>query len=369
MRRVMGTDSHAIHLLPIIIIHIGEAWGKLKFMKKFIAFCVSILAFSASTVAAQNLSVIANGAELRFIPKDLVLPQSHTIFYEKEDEDGEYASCVLLDDSFQEVKIMDYVSLGTIREGQVREYLRPVWTGDTLNTSKQWEKEENWYEWENTPLDVYFYDAVSNCKHDDGYPFTQGIFNSDEKYEFIIATREIRSETTEEDRDRDGEIDYKYTEYYSIITGFRVVDEQGTVLNSITLPSGNWHYFENIDLWKTSTGYYLAFHGNDNEDESVGITIIYKVDSGSASIKEVNVFEGAMIVKPNITSKSMPVTVYLNENENIDMINIYDTMGRNIMSVPTYGEKKIQIGTSSLNKGMYVVKASNGNEACKIIIR
>ena len=62
---------------------------------------------------------------------------------------------------------------------------------------------------------------------------TQTLFNTDEKYEFLMPLYSSTIETGEDDRDGDGVVDFRYTSTNNSIIGFQIVSEDGTVLQTV----------------------------------------------------------------------------------------------------------------------------------------
>lgn len=346
--------------------------GKHYIMKQLMILCSCAMVLSGGRVAAQSFSMVTECHDyLRSIPKELVSSQSPRIFSESYDE-STGAKFVFLDDTFQTAKTLENISFGSRNSVTVIERLDSIWNAATQSFTREWVELQRYVDEEvNTPVDIDYYNVGFQQEYNggEGYPFTQTVFNTDENYEFVYPDYKQSTYVEERDRDGDGEIDYRETWTENHIVGFKIVNDKGVLLSSVTLPASDWDFSEGIDLWQTSSGFYMAFYAGSRSSQYENKTVIYKVEPESASVKMVNSFEGKMKVSPNVTKRSMPVTVYLNKDEDIDAISVFDTMGRKVMTVPTHGEKQIQLATSALRKGMYIVKASDGNEACKIIIR
>jgi hypothetical protein len=95
---------------------------------------------------------------------------------------------------------------------------------------------------------------------------TQTIFNSDDKYEYLMPVFTIKNESNEEDRDGDGEIDLKDTWTNAVMTGIQVVSETGTVIQAINFPNGFKSYSDSkndVDLIKINGKLYISISGYD----------------------------------------------------------------------------------------------------------
>lgn len=109
---------------------------------------------------------------------------------------------------------------------------------------------------------------------------SQTIFNSDDKYEYLMPVISIVNDSFEEDRDGDGVIDYRGSGTTPKMTGIKVVSESGEVLQTINFPDGFTSYSSNGDLMKINNKLYLRIGGNANGSNAALICSIGTAESG-----------------------------------------------------------------------------------------
>jgi len=274
---------------------------------------VTGLAALASTigVSATELNQVASWdfQDIRFLGSEVVSEGSPKM-YIREAPMGDTETFILLNDNFQEVKrvCVPYKGLTSLRF-----------------------------------YDLDFGDAERHCY------LTQNVFNDDDNYEYVVSIMEDPNVIS------------------ANVTGYKIVNENGELLMTITPPEGRKFYAR---LVKTDMGFYFVAEGSSNENKP--ISFIYKIDKASSSVQQVSSFTGRMDVSPRMAVNQTPVTVTLDENASYVSIDLIDMAGHIVQSIPVNDEKTISIDTSWLPRGVYIVKASGNEqsqETCKIIIR
>lgn len=200
---------------------------------------------------------------------------------------------------------------------------------------------------------------------------SQTLFNDDDKYEYIVPiVGESVSWLSERDRDGDDEIDC-YEKYYGYATsGFNVVSEDGTILNTVKYDggfvlqyeSGNYFIYlvEINDKFHIITEGYIIDENNFTKREAV---LIYELDKQSNSIKKVATHVG-MVVHPTIASETEQITVDLSDENDANEIVIVGVSGQIVKRIPIQnGQKKITFNAQGLNKGLNVVNTRGGKES------
>lgn len=111
---------------------------------------------------------------------------------------------------------------------------------------------------------------------------SQTIFNSDDKYEYLMPVISIVDGSFEEDRDGDGEIDWRRTGATAQMTGFKVMSETGDVLQTVSFPDGyTSSNSEGEDLMKINNKLYLEFSVRDaNNSYATLLCLIGTAESG-----------------------------------------------------------------------------------------
>ena len=126
---------------------------------------------------------------------------------------------------------------------------------------------------------LYFEDYDNNTHPDQGFYLSQTLFNTDEKFEYVVPIYEsIERIQDEYDRDGDGEIDSRQVCHEQQSTGFKVVSEDGTVLQTIS-GTGSIHWGEG-GIIKLNNKVYLVMEDGDE-------TVFYKIDQQSTSVTRV----------------------------------------------------------------------------------
>jgi len=150
------------------------------------------------------------------------------------------------------------------------------------NKTDEWETID---EWESSytvnlnylpTIDTYE-DYDNNIFLEEGFKFTQTLFNTDEKYEYIIPLYE-EGESIEEYQDKVGN-DMRRVTSGAINKGLKVVNEDGTTVCTLN-GSFNVSNYEDFDLIKIVDKTYLVF-------KDYSYNTWYLIDQQSSSIESV----------------------------------------------------------------------------------
>lgn len=205
---------------------------------------------------------------------------------------------------------------------------------------------------------------------------TQTLFNDDLLYEFIVPEYKQTSEIVgESDENGDGIIDYRIKQYRNSIESLKIVNENGSTLATLTPPAGLSLGFYNSSLYisirRNKNATFLIFEANNAEGKYV--SVIYKINTKTSSVNFVKAVEHGMTVRPTMQRRSEPVTVSLDEAAGFTTLQVVDSAGMTVLSMPVENRSAVELATDSLRRGMYIVRASDSNgkqqETCKIIIR
>jgi len=130
-------------------------------------------------------------------------------------------------------------------------------------------------------MSLYLNDFDQSCDDFRTIYLTQTLFNTDEKYEFLMPLYSSTIETGEDDRDGDGVVDFRYTSTNNSIIGFQIVSEDGTVLQTVNF-DGDFTLPDNgkgdVDLLKIHSKLYLCFNGYTS-------CLLYSIDSATSSVR------------------------------------------------------------------------------------
>lgn len=318
--------------------------------------------------------------DFRYIPKHLT-SDGKTILYSMDGEDDETGITFnILDENFDEVKTFKSSSTMYFHEIIKRrmfvenyldtgEFLGEGYTGD-------WVTERDYDLYCSSCIRPCIYN-LDNSTFDEGqHPLSQTLFNNDDKYEYLEVVFKQCTEKEENDRDFDGMIDEEITNIYNKIIGFKIVQDDGTVLQTINIEPYNlyvgnepsYRFREHMYLYtingKNYFGYFdedYTFYSINNDGGSSGI--IHKVGS---PIK--------VSVRPTIVNRNEPISVALDgDNAESSRVTVNDASGRTVYrtTIPA-GQKQTNIDTSKFGNGLNVVTVQrNGSkvDSHKVIVK
>lgn len=246
---------------------------------------------------------------------------------------------------------------------KVRLYYKASYTGDWELT----EERSNDYNTGEAFDDLSYYNYDNYGGDNTRTYLTQTLFNTDDKYEYIRKNYEEVTETWDErDYDDDGEIDYRVIRYNYQMKSFSIVQEDGTVLQTIPGTS-------TPDLMQINDKRYLVVE-NEEENANGGYVYTYTyylIDSKSNQIKRMDI-EMPMSVRPSVTDRNGQVTVELGEQSDAKEIWVVNGAGQTVKRIPVEkGQKQVVFSANGLNKGVNVVHASgrNAQASRKIVVK
>lgn len=196
---------------------------------------------------------------------------------------------------------------------------------------------------------------------------TQTLFNNDEKWEFVRpiyeeAIYEDYYYDSEQDRDGDGEIDYKLTRYRNKIVGYQIVSEDGNVLATLDVEENDYC---NLAILMWDEDVYLAtiiekkVESDDEEDyydRYETYMVLYTIDKNTTNISKINATAPAMRVSPALANRNSTINVTLDGEaatrggEHI----ITDSNGRTIgRSRVEAGQTNVPVTTNRMGSGVY----------------
>ncbi|MDE5999911.1 MAG: hypothetical protein K2H04_07570, partial [Bacteroidaceae bacterium] len=126
---------------------------------------------------------------------------------------------------------------------------------------------------------VSMYDYDNNSYPDEPIVFTQTLFNTDEKFEYIESMYEATEVIYEYDRDYDGEPDQREIYHGWKSVGFRIMSEDGKVLQTISCDDASSN---DRCIYKLNDKLYLVMYNYDAEE-----TVFYKIDQQTTSVNRV----------------------------------------------------------------------------------
>ncbi len=211
---------------------------------------------------------------------------------------------------------------------------------------------------------IDWYDLQGNSLYDDAeLSITQTLFNTDDKYEYVRGIYQQTTDTYEEDRDDDGEVDMITTYYDSEMVGFEIVNTDGDVLQSISTKSPivdcnfslltiNDKCYWVLEDYYTSESYWYALNSGSN----TGLTMVQTP------------FD--MRVSPTMARRSQSITIETSDELKNRVVNIVDASGKSVWrQIIPAGQKSIRVNASKLSKGLNVVNVDGKKEqSVKVIV-
>ena len=209
---------------------------------------------------------------------------------------------------------------------------------------------------------------------------TQTLFNNDAKWEFLRKVYEEcivenNWETYEEDRDEDGEIDYKRTRYENKVKGYEIVSEDGTVLATIDAPlSDDKNPDVNLLLWGEDAFLALTTWKYMEEDDTEYLTTIYSIDKNKTRVTKV-ASAPVMRVSPTVANRNSTINVTLGGEtaKNGGELIITDSNGRTIgRSRVEAGQTSVPVTTDRMGSGVYNITLTEKGqkvENARIIVK
>ena len=164
--------------------------------------------------------------------------------------------------------------------------------------------------------------------------------------------------------------DYGFTA--DVTVGLNIVSEDGTILQTLTLPEGRKGSFY-PEICKIGKYYYLAFGEFQDKDGECYVDF-YKINKDASDPSKVSISTEPkrMSVSPRMVGRNEDITVAA-ETEDLRDVVVTDASGRRVYSTRVGdGQRAVRINANRLSPGMNVVnvKDANGkNEDFKVIVK
>ena len=202
---------------------------------------------------------------------------------------------------------------------------------------------------------------IPASSYDMDLAFTQTLFNNDEKYELLVNKYVIKAgEPDERDRDGDGEIDYRETNYRAVSDSWEIVSEDGTTLFSQKVED---NYYGDFVIYKFKGSFYLC---DENQ--------LYRIDKGSSSLQKVAMPVG-MKMFPTIARPSDEITIEFEASADnaVRTLSVTDAAGRTVEQRTVAPDAtRIAVSARRLHAGTYIFTLTeNGKQVDngKIIVK
>lgn len=212
------------------------------------------------------------------------------------------------------------------------------------------------------PCEMYFMDYDILVLEEARYLFSQTLFNNDADWEYLkwYGTADT--------------IWYEWGGYHidTRVNRLAVMKYNGEELFSIYATEG-WNLERYAIAIKWGGEYFLAVteYQDTDEDYYGWRRVFYRIDRSSQKITRV---EGNLPISafPSVADRSQTITVELGEGTNASEVQVINTLGQVVKTVPVQaGQRKVQLRASDLNSGMHILgtRTREGKGACKIIVK
>lgn len=185
------------------------------------------------------------------------------------------------------------------------------------------------------------------------------MFNDDDAYEYIMPLRE--TVVTEEE---------SYTSKTTRITGFSIMSENGTALQTVNFNDGDDYQECDFNLYKLGRNVYLVAEPYTGSPEDK--LYLYRVTPTSTGVNSLTAVM-TVNVSPRMADRSESFTVDLGQGGNAARtVTVTNAAGQTVwrQTVPA-GQTQVTISAARLGKGLNVVNVSGGKqkESCKVIVK
>ena len=304
---------------------------------------------------------------IRYVPEEFSYNNKATFF---DWEDDDYSIVTIYNDDIQKVKTFNVNNGEHGRKYQVikerKATAEGVYNGEWIDYTKEGSLPD--------VTRIVFHDTSNGINEDNRIFYTQTLFNSDEKYEYIQDVfGEYKTTVTERDRDGDGDTDYIETEYSGIQIGFDVKNEDGDIVCSLRPRLSEGYSVSDLILLKIKGKIYLILESYKEDDYDAPTEFsFFLITPGESSVQQV----GEPIrtsVFPTMPRRDEMVTVELDDAADAQReIVVTNAQGQTVYKQRVaQGEKRVQINSGRLSHGLNIVtvKGDNSQQSCKVIVR
>ena len=248
-------------------------------MKK--VFVMLFLALGASAAMAQSQKLFNGRTHFRATLPEFSYNGKAQMFIDEMDENGKQKFTFYSDDFTKEGELtINPVEYEFYHKHEERAFVDGKYTG-------AWEvKEEINDKGFSGVFNLHLNDFDQSCDDFRNIFLTQTLFNTDDKYEYLLPIISPNNGGQEEDRDRDGQVDLKFTWTDAVVTGFKVVSETGNVLQTINFENGfhttDTYSTTDVDLLRINGKLYLCIDGYIDDSDAV---LLYSIESTTNGVR------------------------------------------------------------------------------------
>jgi len=252
-------------------------------MKKL--FVLLFLAAGASVAMAQSQKVISGSTSFNATLAEFSYNGKAQIYTKSDKHDNGKLTFTFYSDDFTK---QGELTINPVEYEYYNKYEERAWKDGGYKGEWQVVNEDNGKSYADI-IKLYLEDFDQSCDDFRNIYLSQTIFNSDDKYEYLMPVITTESESDQGDRDGDGNIDYRNTWTNAIMTGIQVVSETGAVIQTINFPNGfkSSNYSKNgADLIKINGKLYLSIEGKDaNDSDAILLCSIGTTSGGGTSTR------------------------------------------------------------------------------------
>lgn len=330
---------------------------------KTIKFLLASLLVAPAQMFAQHVTVVSDEFALSVIPGIFTsdsAPKIHDARNIYSFEEGDNNTINVYNDEFESIATINY-NTETYVSYQILLLNGTDWVVDSERYN-----DVSWI-----PLE--FLDLNSGTMlGDEKYTLlTQTLFNSDEKFEYILPKYRLVEEVEEYDETGDNNVDVKYIYNRIYTSGIEVVSQDGDVVYSFDFGK---EYDDEISikvlLWGDKT--YLCV-GNKKDYDTCDMYLLKRENSNVSLVKTKEL--KALKLFPSVAKKESMVTIDLGDKtaDNGGMILVTDVNGRTMYTKRVEaGETSLKLPVNGLASGLYVVSLrtpENSFEAAKLVVK
>lgn len=251
-------------------------------MKK--VFIMLFLAVGTSVAMAQSQKVLRGTTHFSATLAEFSYNGKAQI-YIKEDDLGSGVSnkqtFIFYDDDFTK---QNELTIYPVEFELYHKFEYRIWDGDGFKGA--WKVDDNQWQELACIIPMNLNDFDQSCDDFRKVYLSQTIFNTDDKYEYLLPIISTNNKSHEEDRDGDGQIDMKEAWSNANVTGFKVVSETGAILQTVNFENG--FYIDDlskmeVDLLKINGKLHLSFEGCI--DDYYKAFLIYSIESTTNGVR------------------------------------------------------------------------------------
>lgn len=250
---------------------------KKVFMMLFLAVGTSVAMAQSQKVLRGTTHFSATLAEFSYNGKAQIYIKEDDLFSGESNKQ----TFIFYDDAFTK---QNELTIYPVEFELYHKFEERIWDGDGFKGA--WKVDDNQWQELACIIPMNLNDFDQSCDDFRKVYLSQTIFNTDDKYEYLLPIISTNNKSHEEDRDGDGQIDMKEAWSNANVTGFKVVSETGAILQTVNFENG--FYIDDlskmeVDLLKINGKLHLSFEGYT--DDNYKAFLIYSIESTTNGVR------------------------------------------------------------------------------------